>query len=93
MNDSTCSCTHSAHHLTFREVEVLLLAASGHSNGEIATRLSISVRTVDRHMAAMLRRSMMKTRAGLVARAYAAGVLLAKVWPPQWSGRRCLVER
>jgi hypothetical protein len=31
-----------------------------------------------------------RSRAELVARAYASGVLLPGTWPPAWSGRRCL---
>lgn len=36
--------------LSDREVEVLRLVAAGHSNAEIADALSISVRTVERHL-------------------------------------------
>lgn len=37
-------------HLTLREVEVLRLLAGGESNREIASRLVISLRTVERHI-------------------------------------------
>ena len=37
--------------LTSRELEVLRLIAMGHTNGEIATRLVLSVRTVESHRA------------------------------------------
>ena len=40
--------------LTAREMQVLLLVAEGCSNGEIADRLSRSLRTVDHHLAAIL---------------------------------------
>jgi pimeloyl-ACP methyl ester carboxylesterase/DNA-binding CsgD family transcriptional regulator len=36
--------------LSDRELEVLRLAAAGHDNDEIADRLTLSVRTVERHM-------------------------------------------
>jgi len=40
-----------AHHLTGREVQVLSLLASGHTSSEIAEQLSLSVTTVQRHVA------------------------------------------
>jgi len=42
--------TAPAHGLTDRELEVLRLVAGGQSNAEIADALSISVRTVERHL-------------------------------------------
>ena len=36
--------------LTPREIEVLVLIADGHSNKEIALRLCLSIRTVERHI-------------------------------------------
>lgn len=36
-------------HLSDREREILLLAAQGLDNSEIAERLTLSVRTVERH--------------------------------------------
>ena len=38
----------------------------------------------------MLRRTQARNRAELVARAYAAGILTPRAWPPRQSGRRCL---
>ena len=40
--------------LTDRETEILRLMASGFSNKEIAERLNLSVKTVERHMTAAL---------------------------------------
>jgi DNA-binding NarL/FixJ family response regulator len=42
--------------LTDREVEVLLALADGASNQQIATRLVISVHTVERHLANIYRK-------------------------------------
>jgi DNA-binding CsgD family transcriptional regulator len=76
--------------LTDREIEVLLLAASGRSNRSIARILCISIRTVDQHIQSMLRRTEAEDRAELVARCYAGGILRSGVWPPAWSGHYCM---
>lgn len=39
-----------AAHLSAREIEVLDLVASGHTNAEVAAQLVVSVRTVERHL-------------------------------------------
>jgi DNA-binding CsgD family transcriptional regulator len=85
-----CRCRSGADHLTDREVDVLLLVAVGKHNKEIAKVLGISTRTVDHHLRTMLRRAGVQGRAELVARCYAAEIMIAGVWPPAWSGRRCL---
>jgi DNA-binding NarL/FixJ family response regulator len=54
--------------LTPRELEVLELVAQGLRNAEIAGRLVLSVRTVDHHVAAILRKLDVHTRAQASAR-------------------------
>ena len=49
--------------LTAREMEVLALVNEGLQNGQIADRLVVSVRTVDHHVEAILRKLGAKTRA------------------------------
>jgi DNA-binding NarL/FixJ family response regulator len=61
--------------LTTRELDVLLLVADGLSNAEIADRLFLSPRTVDSHVAAILRKLDVPSRARAVARATADGIV------------------
>jgi DNA-binding CsgD family transcriptional regulator len=82
-------CCHTEH-LTERELDVLCQVAAGATNDEVATSMNISGHTVAGHLRMMLNRGQARNRAELVARAYAAGILLSRTWPPRRSGRRCL---
>ncbi|MEV8517875.1 response regulator transcription factor [Dactylosporangium sp. NPDC051484] len=61
--------------LSPREREVLTLLASGHTNAEVARRLSISLRTVETHRANLRARLGTTSRAELVAAARRIGLL------------------
>jgi two-component system response regulator NreC len=61
--------------LSERERDVLHLLALGYTNQEIATRLFVSVRTVDSHRASIMRRLGLQTRAELVMFALAYGLI------------------
>jgi two-component system response regulator NreC len=61
--------------LSPREVEVLTLIALGHTNGEIASSLFLSVRTVESHRAHIQQKVGLTTRAELVSYARARGLL------------------
>lgn len=61
--------------LTKRELQVLHLAAEGHSNAEIAERLTIGVRTVETHRANMLHKLMLKNQNELIRYAMQRGLL------------------
>jgi len=52
--------------LSPRELEVLVYLASGYTNKEIATRLHISIKTVETHRSNLMRRLNVSTRAELV---------------------------
>jgi two-component system, NarL family, response regulator NreC len=52
--------------LTAREIEVLRLIAFGHTNGEIASTLTLSVRTVESHRGRIHRKLGLQRRAELV---------------------------
>ncbi|MDE3132129.1 MAG: AAA family ATPase [Acidobacteriota bacterium] len=60
--------------LTGRELEVLELLAEGLRNGEIATRLVVSGKTVDHHVSAILRKLDVQTRTQAAAEAVRLGL-------------------
>ncbi len=61
--------------LTGRQLEVLRLVAQGLSNGEIAGRLGVSEHTVKRHIANLLTRLGLSSRAAAAAQAAKLGLL------------------
>lgn len=58
------------HGLTRREVQVLRLVAAGKSNKELASELSLSVKTVERHVGSILGKLDVSSRAAATAWAY-----------------------
>jgi DNA-binding CsgD family transcriptional regulator len=62
--------------LTPRELQVATLIAYGHTNGEIATRLEISVRTAEMHRANAMRKLGAESRAEIVRWALDNGLLV-----------------
>lgn len=68
--------------LTPREREVLILIAEGLSNLEIADRLVISVKTVDRHRENIMRKLNMHSRIDLVKYAIRTGLIDLEESPP-----------
>lgn len=56
------------HDLTARQVEVAVLVAEGCSNADIARRLGISHKTVEKHLAGLFARLGVHTRASVAAR-------------------------
>lgn len=87
---SVSGCCCKSLHFTHREVEVLSCVAQGMVTSEIARILHISKRTVEAHLAGMLRRSGARTRAELVAVGFVGGVFLPEAWPPSPSGSYCI---
>jgi DNA-binding NarL/FixJ family response regulator len=61
--------------LTAREVEVLRLVASGKTNRAIATELSLSEKTVARHVHNCLTKLAVPPRAAATAYAYENGLI------------------
>jgi DNA-binding CsgD family transcriptional regulator len=66
---------HNPAGLTERQLEVFRLLGEGLTNGEIAGRLVLSVRTVDNHVAAVLAKLGLRSRREARARAAELGVL------------------
>ena len=61
--------------LTDRERQVLRLVTEGNSTAEIATRLSVSVRTAEHHRANLMRKLRLKNAAEVVAYGISRGVV------------------
>jgi DNA-binding NarL/FixJ family response regulator len=61
--------------LSDREIEVLRLIAQEYSNGEIADKLFISIRTVDTHRRNLLEKLHVKNTVGLVKYAIEKGII------------------
>jgi DNA-binding NarL/FixJ family response regulator len=61
--------------LTRRELEILELISAGHTMRQIATRLGISPRTVETHVAKLYRKLAVRTRVQAVARAASLGLI------------------
>ena len=64
--------------LTVRELEVAALLANGLTNGEVATRLVLSPKTVDHHVSAVLSKLGVRSRRDVAAAASAMGIDLAE---------------
>ncbi|GAA2832070.1 LuxR C-terminal-related transcriptional regulator [Crossiella cryophila] len=69
--------------LSATRARILEGIAAGATSQRLAARLHLSVRGVEYHLAAMQRAFAASNRVTLVARAYAAGVLVAGSWPPR----------
>jgi DNA-binding NarL/FixJ family response regulator len=71
------SPTTRPYELTWRELQVLTLLATGRSNPEIAAALVVSPRTISSHVEHILEKLGVPTRAGAAALAASEGLLLA----------------
>jgi PAS domain S-box-containing protein len=69
--------------LSEMSAKVLEGTAVGLTSEVLAARLFISCKTVDYHIARMLRQFDMPNRAALIALAYSTGILKTGIWPPR----------
>jgi DNA-binding NarL/FixJ family response regulator len=65
--------------LTSREAELLQLIAEGHVNKQIASELSISIKTVEKHRQHLMEKLNIHDIAGLTRFAIAAGIIESSV--------------
>lgn len=63
--------------LTKREVQVLTLLVSGHTNSQLADRLHLSSKTVEHHVSAILEKLDVHSRTEAVAAAFGLGIVKA----------------
>lgn len=82
LDDAAGGHAASAGELTPRETEILRLIVLGHTNGEVAEQLFLSVRTVESHRASLQQKLGCHTRAELVRYALERGVLTPAPPPP-----------
>jgi len=61
--------------LTSREVQVLTLLVRGHTNTELASKLHVSIRTVDHHVSSILEKLDVRSRTEAVAAAFGLGIV------------------
>ena len=61
--------------LSQRQMDVLILLASGATTREMAEALGVSPRTVETHVKVLMSKFAIRTRAGLVGYAYQLGYL------------------
>ncbi len=73
--DIRADAEHLSEHLTRREAEVLRLMASGRTNKQIASRLSISGHTVKFHVSSILAKLGVSSRAGAVKIGIGRGIV------------------
>jgi DNA-binding NarL/FixJ family response regulator len=66
-------------HLTSREMEVLQLIAEGGANKQIATELSIGIKTVEKHREHLMQKLDIHDTAGLTRYAIGAGIIESSV--------------
>lgn len=77
--------------ITLAELRVLQLVALGMTSREIAEALWVSRQAVTYHIGNLFMKLRADSRAGLVARAYAVGVLSPGKWPPAADARYVLM--
>jgi len=61
--------------LTAREVQVLTLLVSGHTNSALAERMHVSAKTVEHHVSSILEKLDVHTRTEAVAAAFGLGIV------------------